>query len=244
MSSMSTYSQNLSAPNGIGGKTLKEKFLEDGIIYKDKDSGDYYFDDTKINGIHGHCYKDFGNDTCFSDDGKAVACILSTGWHDDHGIGIDDSFLNDQTDAVKELSKHYPDSTFSLYASYCPGGCGLRTTAIDDYITNGEITDSKGKPCISSVVVPKSYFSRAEDPDKVRYNFYQRDLKNSVGYCDIPRSDFEVEDDDWVRLYWRKESDGILPDVMKDCEVHKERDIQAEEDEMYGVERDFDDEYC
>ena len=232
---LSTYNQSFSAPNGIDGKTLKEKFIEDGLLVKNAENK-YEFDPAKLNGTRGSCMYDFSRkqddryvSDCFSEDGNTLSCYFNS---DSHG----DDFLAFQEKSMKKISKVYPDTTFSMHASYCPGGCGFRTTAFDGYVTNGESTDSKGVACEDSMLVPKKWFSKSNEPDKVNYKFFRPEWADNVGSFDIPKSDLEVEGEDYVRLYIRKDSDPMIEDVMIDCQAH-DRDLikKAEEAEYRAM---------
>lgn len=232
MSWLSTYDQSISAKNGIGGKTLRDKFIEDGIV-RQTDTGKWEFDSDKINKnskssteFRYEACNDYTNGTCFSDDGNSIS-FLAFSKNDA------DDFMNRQEEAVMNISNIYKDTPFYIHSSYCPGGCCPRETGLDTYITNGEYSDSKGNFIQNTISVPKDWFFRVDEPNKVG-------IKLDNGVTDtINRSDVEV-DGDFCRLYVRPE-DPSTGKVFKPCHEKLERLRKEAEESEYRAMMDIDD---
>ncbi len=147
MSWLSTYTQTISVDDGIYGKTLKDRFLEDGVLVPDPEEGKYVFDQDKINLApdkikrKGICYNDLLKEDlttdCFSEDGNKLSCIFFSQKADASA-----DFLQEQISAMHRITELYPEVPFHLDSSYCPGGGGERTTAICMDITYHAKTNS------------------------------------------------------------------------------------------------------
>lgn len=223
---LSTYTQSIIAPNGVEGMSLKDKLIEDGYI-RQKSNGEYSFNLTKAN-IQIKINHDFFTDdlkglTCFARNDNALSC--------DFNIHKNGDFVDLQLDGAKSFSMLYPGTLFSIHSSYCPGGCGLRRTALDEYVTNGEITDSKGIPCESSLVTNKRYFHEQDDIPQDCLAFDMMDGSTAI----ISRDNIEDMENGLCRIYQRKD-DAMMRSVFSDCEELNEIAEREAIDAMYDID--------
>lgn len=146
MGILSTFSHTISVPDGVGGMSLKDRLLADGVLVRG-DNGAYYMSDEKI-GVK--CV--LGNGDFSSADGNVISVFFD---------GPFDDEIDNQYKGAEFFSSLYPDTTFYSHASYFAGGS--RKTAFSRYVTNGKTTDGAGKPCVDSVEIPSNWIKSADD---------------------------------------------------------------------------------
>jgi hypothetical protein len=226
---MSTYAQSFRAINGIDGKTLKEKFIEDNLM-KQKANGEYTFDKART-GLDVTVEHDFMGGTCFSEDGNSLSCIF------DLSRSTDYTFIGNQKESAKKLSELYPGTTFQLHSSYCAGGCGFRQSCIDEYVTDGRLTDSKGVPCYQSTEFPQDWIAEAgpEFPD-----FYCLKLCGDTIEL-VKKEDVEIEDG-WCKMYMREYDDEFMEHVFDEVsdrlDEYMEEEREADYRAMLAIDND------
>ena len=129
MGMWSTFNQFLSVEGGIDGKSLKEKFLEDGVIELQPGKKNLYqFTAHKDSDVNFDCFVSETDNNCFD-----YCC---------YGYGNSDyAFLSGNKYYVYGLSAKYPNVKFHYHSSYCPGGGGERVTGDDFYVMNGKVVN-------------------------------------------------------------------------------------------------------
>lgn len=130
MSMWSTFVQTLSVKDGINGKNMMDKFIEDKLIilgkneYTGKD--EWQFNPKRF----GHAGT--VNFTCFNNPTYNIMdFMVSPNDHED--------FDNLQYRVVRFISRLYPDIRFNYSSSYCPGGCEERVSDADEVFLNGRL---------------------------------------------------------------------------------------------------------
>ena len=216
--------QTLFVKNDINGKSLKDNLIEDGVIIaRTTKTGKttYKFDPTRISDDIKS-----GSVMKISESGNDIDCIFEA-------KSKRKDFFDTQLEVAMQISKMYPDTTFALYSSYIALD-GVRKTGIDEYLTNGQLTDSKGQPVEETIIVPKEYFFRDDSaPDSVGIVLYKQNGNNVTSL--ISRKDVELEDNGWVRIC-KRPGDKSMDYVIKHCKERLETDRMKAVDSMYEVE--------
>ena len=239
MGMLSTFSQAVFVKTPMDGKSLKDRLIADEIICPKKDDPDkYVFNSLKIPAR--------GEVDFPAEDGNRLTYFVGGS-----SVLTERSVFEANREVARKLSRKYSDTVFGYHASYCPGGCGLRTTVYDDWFKDGEKTDDIGIPCMSSAWISGSHIRDAGDGTTMIMDLPYRDGCVSAY---INKSDLHKDGRYDYTYYARSHGDPVVLKsrddgteeqikpmlFIRECERQVDYDREQAEREMYGIDDDLD----
>lgn len=211
------YQQTITATTDIKGMNLFDRLKADGIITTNENGKDVFcLGGCKPSAVTRH-----------KDD--SMDCIFFPA---DNDVDFDDY----QLDILDELSQCYPDTVFGIYSSYV---AGIRQTALDMYMKNGETCDKSGKPCVNFVSIPYRWLMRHRpdvDQSSMGVGLYKNE-KGATVIAEVSVEDIEPDGNDWCKVYQRDANNEYMSEIIRHLIKRVHVLTEYAEDEMYGVER-------